>query len=1238
MRWPAGKTIRWLLASLALLLAVAAAGLAWLVTTEAGLARAVAMLDSLGRVKIRVEGAHGRLIGPLRVAKIAIDHPRATIRIAGFDADYEPLEILAGRISAEGVRVADASVLVHARTGEARLPSFMPGWLTLVLDDATVSRLLIVSAGGAELRMRDIRGSAKVTKTQIEFEGLCADSSGWAVAGASGSLFARDPVAMDVNAAWSLMEGHRIAGLAHASGDLDRLLVDARVTVPGTGRAAIEMTSLTQRLQWQGKAELEKLDLGQWIESAPVGPLRAALRLNGDRSRYAANGVVYGNGLPDSGVQVNGTAHYADRLVSIPGLTLGTAERMTVQLRGTMTVAEQPEYDIQASWSDFRWPLAGRAVLRSRRGTLDARGWREFAYRVDGEFKAAAAPAFSGNATGRFTAEQILVEQSAWKALGGEVAASGSLARDPGRAWKVSGRAKRIDPSTIREGLPGHLSFEFSGSGLGFDEDAPVAASIRNLSGQFRGQPASGGGSVRRAAGRTEFEDVAFALGPARLSLDGSWGRDAELDARLVADDLSAFLPELGGRVDATLQVRDRTLALAFTGHDLVWGSHRAVILSVDAHIDREGSEHSWLRLRSSGLTVAGFALTDTRLSLDGLPHDHELTFRVGVGADAVLLRGRGGYVDERFTLRLESIDASGPRTVPWRLESPTSLSASTDEAGLEPVCLVYDTRRFCMEGQWQREGSWSVKAGTQSFPLEVFDAKVPGKPRFRGMLIVDARASGQAGKPWIADVLAEIRDAALEYKSASGAARTVELGRTQARLRSDAERHQLEVRVSDAADIDLSADFEATRIPGRPFGELPVRGAVRGATRQIGLLPLLVEDIDQVSGEFALDFEVAGRIGAPSLQGEARLTQGSLVFYQTNLRLRDVRATVKLQETSLAMSADAMAGGGSLEVDGRLGWRNRRLNGELKLKGERLLLADVPEARIYASPDLRFVLADRRIDISGSVVIPEARIEPAETAGAVLVSTDEEIVRPETAPGAGEPFEVTSDVRLQLGDKVNLKAYGLSGRISGAVRTRTAPREATVATGEFQVLDGVYRAYTRELDVERGRLLFTGGPVTDPGVDLRASRKLPGYTVGVIARGLLRRPQLTLFSEPGLPQTQIASMLIVGRTLDSMQGDDQANIQSESASLAAQGGALLAGQLGHHVGLDEVGLSQDAGTGTALVLGKFLSPRLYVSYGISLVDEINTLKLRYTIGDRWVIAAESGREAAADIEYRIEH
>ena len=167
--------------------------------------------------------------------------------------------------------------------------------------------------------------------------------------------------------------------------------------------------------------------------------------------------------------------------------------------------------------------------------------------------------------------------------------------------------------------------------------------------------------------------------------------------------------------------------------------------------------------------------------------------------------------------------------------------------------------------------------------------------------------------------------------------------------------------------------------------------------------------------------------------------------------------------------------------------------------------------------------------------------------------------------------------------------------------------------------------------------LLFAGGPVDDPGLDLRAVRRLPGYEVGVLVRGPLRKPQLTLFSDPSMPQTQIASMLLVGRSLDQLGPGSRQALTASSADVATQGGALLAGQIGRYVGLDEVTLQEDADRDTSLVLGKFLSPRLYVSYGISLTDSINTLKLRYTIGDRWMISAEAGKEAAADIEFVID-
>jgi translocation and assembly module TamB len=54
-------------------------------------------------------------------------------------------------------------------------------------------------------------------------------------------------------------------------------------------------------------------------------------------------------------------------------------------------------------------------------------------------------------------------------------------------------------------------------------------------------------------------------------------------------------------------------------------------------------------------------------------------------------------------------------------------------------------------------------------------------------------------------------------------------------------------------------------------------------------------------------------------------------------------------------------------------------------------------------------------------------------------------------------------------------------------------------------------------------------------------------------------------------------------------------------------------------------------------VLGRYLSPRLYVSYGVSLVESINTIKAHYTLGDHWAIRTEAGTNQSADLVYTIE-
>ena len=111
----------------------------------------------------------------------------------------------------------------------------------------------------------------------------------------------------------------------------------------------------------------------------------------------------------------------------------------------------------------------------------------------------------------------------------------------------------------------------------------------------------------------------------------------------------------------------------------------------------------------------------------------------------------------------------------------------------------------------------------------------------------------------------------------------------------------------------------------------------------------------------------------------------------------------------------------------------------------------------------------------------------------------------------------------------------------------------------------------------------------------------------------------------------------------DRVQAPDATDVltarELQIAVLVAQGFDRKA--IGRRLGIEEVGVesttNSEGGANTALVLGKFLSPRLFISYGISLTESINTLKLRYTISDKWVFKTEAGEEQSADLEYATE-
>ena len=75
------------------------------------------------------------------------------------------------------------------------------------------------------------------------------------------------------------------------------------------------------------------------------------------------------------------------------------------------------------------------------------------------------------------------------------------------------------------------------------------------------------------------------------------------------------------------------------------------------------------------------------------------------------------------------------------------------------------------------------------------------------------------------------------------------------------------------------------------------------------------------------------------------------------------------------------------------------------------------------------------------------------------------------------------------------------------------------------------------------------------------------------------------------------------------------------------------------HLGLDEAGVEENEMIGgSALTIGEYLSPRLYLSYGVGLFEPGEVIALRYKMSKDVGVKVQRGtEETRAGIEYRIE-
>ncbi|HEV2443829.1 MAG TPA: translocation/assembly module TamB domain-containing protein [Steroidobacteraceae bacterium] len=1227
--------------------------------TQSGLRFVVSHLPQrFGDVGVRIEGVSGTIASGAGAALVEIDQQRVHLEIRGLYTRVRLEPLLWQTIRTPDTRVASVYVEVKRPTrpppsGSHHAPQFLPSWLTIAIGHASVGKAVVVVPDGARIVGTDIAGSALLHHRDIRF--YQADvQMGELHFALAGKLHASDPLQLAANGeitwqprgqpAWQLT--------GNAAGDLDKLPISARILAPFQSELSGAMLDLTHHWHWQGEAVVRNFDLRAWHLTGALGPISGNLALSGQGQAFVASGTLDPAGLKAGSFNVLFDGGYSRQLllarrIDITNLASG-ARTIASGTIGIAPVPGGPRLDLRGSWRDFRWPLVGRSVpFRSSAGTFELAGIRPYDFHTKGLAQVptldpglAPVPA---DVSGKLGDKSVSFSRAGLDIFGGHADLHGEVTWAPVQRWDVSGRAARIDPGQVRPDLPGSVDFGVAIAGRGFKPGDPISVAVDGLNGRLRGLAASGGGKLTHARDTWTFQQVRVGLGRTHLALDGTMDRAVNLKFAVTAEDLSLLSAGSRGHIQA-----DGTIHGSLDDPDILATAHGADILfdgvslaSLDAKVDfdpssrRRTSVAAHLRqLRFKKRTVRSLNFT-----LDGPASAVVAHFGAQAPGLQLAATASGGIGNGVFNGKLQSLSLSGYESLRLHLEQPVSLSLSATASNIQRFCLIGTPGNLCAEASWT-PAAWSAMLTASHLPLSTLTAGRTPAVEYLGTIDVGARLFGAGNGPAQGGLRIELNDGVLSRRLVSGRTEHTSIG--SAVLTATATTDSIEANASlTSGEIGtLAGSLKIGRGP-QSWPDMPVAGELHGQSSKLDLVSVYIPDIDRAAGNLTANARIAGTLGEPQLSGNLSISGGEIDFYQTNLHLRQIGLTADLTDDGIMFDAAAQAGKGSVHAKGQLRWRNALPYGQLHLDGSNLRVVDIPEAQIDASPNLDFKVAAREIDITGTVTVPHAKIVPTDLTGAVTSSSDEVIVGQESQNPA-DRFTVRTQITMTLGSDVNIDTLGLTGQLTGSITVRSGYDAITRATGQLSVQKGQYAAYARKLDIQSGRLIFTGGPIDDPGIEIRAIKSYPDVTAGINVRGTLKSPRLSFFSTPSLPQSQIVSLILSGGggggSLQMLQTANAQNQQATAASeLLTQGGAILAQQLGSRIGLPDISLETDLNNETSLVLGKYLSPRLYVSYGVGITQQLNDIRLRYSLGDHWTIRTEAGQIRGADLVFSVE-
>ncbi|MGP1274719.1 MAG: translocation/assembly module TamB domain-containing protein, partial [Caulobacterales bacterium] len=680
------------------------------------------------------------------------------------------------------------------------------------------------------------------------------------------------------------------------------------------------------------------------------------------------------------------------------------------------------------------------------------------------------------------------------------------------------------------------------------------------LTGQAATGPVDIGGNASRTGERAELTGIEGRFG----GFNFTGGLVAE--GETIAGDLGAVPVNGFGSAEIAFRVADGALnarirAEDMVGEDLTYldalafdasGPFDAITYSLTA----EGAYGARAQLSANGRFTSGEDGGELTLALDGryggVPIATRQPASVQFGNDRLSGQLALSLGDGRLDLRLD--------------QQGETIEADLDASAIPAMLLSYPSGREPVTGALSGEarltrtgGAWQGTAELSADRLSPPEGQVPDGSDIAVNALITARLDGTG-------------------------------------LRIDAS--------ADGSGLDASADLQWLSGPVTGAGSLTAsETGLAGEARVQGEIATLaafrLAEGQSLSGAAQVNARLGGTVGAPDFGGSlalngARFDDPALGISVRDLTLNARFARDRLEIESLTASS---ADGGELSGSGTLSLADARITGRSELEFSDFLIVERPELTAVGGGNIVINIEQNRIEVSGETRLARAEVRPPEASRPAIATVEVSHVnaagaRAEMAPMRQGP-DIVLNYRIYAPGRIFVRGPQFDSEWSMDVTARGL-MDAVRLSGRATLLRGRADLLGRPFEMRSGSIVFAGNPM-DAAINLVAERQARDITAEIRVGGRVSSPEITLASNPSLPQDEIASRLLFDQGAGQLSGIQAAQLAGAVASLSSGGGFDPFGALRSGLGLDQLAVSSTATGETVVAGGRYLTEDVYL-------------------------------------------